>query len=80
MKSAMPPKRAIKKFIAGIRKNQLYIFDIIATSQILAMKGNNPHQYEDFLVTYQTNREELIKKHFSPAWDKYRRLYRILLI
>lgn len=64
MKSAMPPKRAIKKFIAGIRKNQLYIFDIIATSQILAMKGNNPHQYEDFLVTYQTNREELIKKHF----------------
>ncbi|MBY8990840.1 MAG: SDR family NAD(P)-dependent oxidoreductase [Candidatus Lokiarchaeota archaeon] len=64
MKSAMSPDRAIKKYIRGIKKNQLYIFDVIATSQILAMKGNNPQQYEDFLVMYQKNREELIKKHF----------------
>jgi short-subunit dehydrogenase len=64
MKSAMPPDRAIKKYLGGIKKNQLYIFDIIATAQILAMKGNNPQQYEEFLVMYQTNREELIKKHF----------------
>ena len=64
MRSAMSPERAIKKYLRGIKKNQLYIFDVIATSQILAMKGNNPQQYEDFLVLYQTNREELIKKHF----------------
>jgi short-subunit dehydrogenase len=64
MRTAMSPERAIKKYIRGIKKNQLYIFDVIATSQLLAMKGNNPQLYEDFLVTYQTNREELIKKHF----------------
>ena len=60
----MSPELAIKKYIRVIKKNQLYIFDVVATSQILAMKGNNPQQYEDFLVMYQTNREELIKKHF----------------
>ena len=60
MGSAMSPERAIKKYIRGIKKNQLYIFDVAVTSQILAMKGNNPQQYEDFLVMYQTNREELI--------------------
>jgi short-subunit dehydrogenase len=64
MNSAMSPDRAVKKYIRGIKKNQLYIFDIIASSQILAMKGNNPQQYEEFLIMYQANREELIKKHF----------------
>lgn len=65
MKSAMPPERAIKKYIRGIRKNQLYIFDIMATSQILAMKGTSRQQYENFLVLYQNNRENLIKEHFK---------------
>lgn len=64
MKNAMPPDRAVKKYIRGIKKNQLYIFDVLATSQILAMKGNNLQQYENFLILYHNNRENLIKEHF----------------
>lgn len=64
---AMLPSRAIKKYIAGIKKNQLYISDLGGTIAAMALKVTNPQKYEDFLVNfYESNlnyRKEIFRKY-----------------
>lgn len=61
---AMLPDRAVKKYIAGIKKNQLYIYDSRAPLTALALKGTNPQQYENFLVNFNENFMNSRKKHY----------------
>ncbi|MCJ7650719.1 MAG: SDR family NAD(P)-dependent oxidoreductase [Candidatus Lokiarchaeota archaeon] len=72
---AIPPDRAVKRYIRGIKKDQLYISDIKAVSSILTMKGSNPHQFEEFLINYNHQNTESTRKHFSKFGidiDKYK--------
>ncbi|MFX1570580.1 MAG: SDR family NAD(P)-dependent oxidoreductase [Promethearchaeota archaeon] len=63
---AMLPDRAVKRYIVGIKKDQLYIFDIKGTLSALALKGK-PQEYENFLVNFNENfynsTRELYLKH-----------------
>jgi short-subunit dehydrogenase len=63
-KHAISPSRAVKKYIEGIKNNQLYIYDSKAILRVLSLKGNNPQQYENFLKNTCKQEEEMIKKHF----------------
>ncbi len=49
---AMLPDRAVKKYIKGIKNNQLYIYDLRAVLMPFAMKGTDPHKFEQFLINY----------------------------
>jgi short-subunit dehydrogenase len=72
---AMSPDRAVKKYIMGIKKDQLYISDIQATISIMALKGNNPQQYEKFLVDYNDQFMKAAVEHFAKYGiniEKYR--------
>ena len=64
LKSGITPDLAVKRYIRGIKKNQLYVFDNQAYYQLLAMKGNEPQQYENFLVEMQENRAKNMRDHF----------------
>ncbi|GAI77023.1 unnamed protein product, partial [marine sediment metagenome] len=59
--------RAVKKYIRGIKKDQLYIFDNKTLLEILALKGRDLQEYEKFLVDYQVmnakNMVEYFHKH-----------------
>lgn len=61
---AIPPDRAVRKYINGIKKNQLYIYDMRSLLTLLALKGN-PQQYEDFLINYNENNIKTTKQHFQ---------------
>jgi 3-oxoacyl-[acyl-carrier protein] reductase len=58
------PERAVKKFIAGIRKEQLYLTDIGGIYGVLAQKGTDPQKFEEFLVTYYENFHDIGRKYF----------------
>ncbi|MFX1358160.1 MAG: SDR family NAD(P)-dependent oxidoreductase [Promethearchaeota archaeon] len=60
---AIPPDRAVKKYIKGIKNNQLYIYDSKGVLTLLGMKGNQQH-YEKFLIDYNQNAINVTKKHF----------------
>jgi len=66
-KTAMSSDRAVKKYIRGIKKNQLYVFDNRTLLEILAMKGRDLREYERFLVEFQDmnakNMVERYRKH-----------------
>ena len=64
LKIGITPDLAIKRYIRGIKKDQLYVFDNQAYYQLLAMKGNDPQQYENFLVEMQENRVKAMRDHF----------------
>jgi short-subunit dehydrogenase len=60
---AIPPDRAVKKYIKGIKNNQLYIYDSKGILTLLGLKGNQQH-YEKFLIDYNQNAINVIKEHF----------------
>ncbi|MFX1587211.1 MAG: SDR family NAD(P)-dependent oxidoreductase [Promethearchaeota archaeon] len=60
---AIPPDRAVKKYIKEIKNNQLYIYDSKGILTILGSKGNQQH-YERLLIDYNQNAINVIKKHF----------------
>lgn len=55
---------AVKRYIRGIKKDQLYIFDTQMYYKLLALKGTEPQQYEDFLVEMHENRAKSMREHF----------------
>ena len=61
---AISPDEAVEKYIEGIEKDQLYIFDTDIYYDLLAMKGNDPKQYENRLVEGMTNRGKAFRDHF----------------
>jgi len=61
---AIPPDRAVSKYINGIKKNQLYIYDMKSLLTLLTLKGN-PQQYEAFLINYNENNIKITKQHFQ---------------
>ena len=72
---AMLPERAVKKYIKGIKSEQLYIYDIKAVLAIFAMKGTNPRQFEEFLKNYNLQNAKSAQEHFEKFGieiDKYR--------
>jgi len=66
-KLGMSSDRAVRKYIRGIKKNQLYIFDNKSLLDILSLKGRDLQEYENFLVEYQStnakNMMEIFHKH-----------------
>jgi short-subunit dehydrogenase len=71
---AMLPSRAVKRYIKGIKKNQLYVYDIKGVIGAMSLKGSNPQQYENMLVnffesTMKTRRENFLKHGINI--DKY---------
>ncbi len=61
-KLGMSSDRAVRKYIRGIKKNQLYIFDNKSLLDILSLKGRDLQEYENFLVDYQnTNAKRMIE-------------------
>ena len=66
-KLGMSADRAVRKYIRGIKKNQLYIFDNKTLLDILSLKGRDLQEYENFLVEFQsTNAKsmmEIFHKH-----------------
>ena len=51
--SGMSANRAVKKYVRGIKKNQLYVFDNNSLKEVLSMKGTDLQEYEKFLVENQ---------------------------
>ena len=71
----MLPDRAVKKYIMGIKNNQLYIYDSKAILRALTLKGTNQPQYEKFLKDWNKQNEEKTRKHFIKYGidiDKYK--------
>ncbi|KKK42417.1 hypothetical protein LCGC14_0688550 [marine sediment metagenome] len=64
-KGAISPDDAVEKYLEGIEKNQLYVFDTPYYYDLLAMKGKEPKQYENFLVEAITNRGKAFREHFN---------------
>ncbi len=61
-KLGMSADRAVKKYIRGIKKNQLYIFDNKSLLEILSLKGRDLQEYENFLVEFQsTNAKNMVE-------------------
>ncbi|NVM36154.1 MAG: SDR family NAD(P)-dependent oxidoreductase [Candidatus Lokiarchaeota archaeon] len=60
---AMHPDRAVKKYISGIKKNQLYIFDTRVSLTLLALKGK-PQEFEEFLINYHKNSNNVSREQF----------------
>ncbi len=72
---AMLPDRAVKKYIMGIKNNQLYIYDSKAILRALTLKGTNQPQYEKFLKDWNKQNEEKTRMHFLKYGidiDKYK--------
>ena len=63
-KNAISPDDAVEKYIEGIEKNQLYVFESPFYYDLLAMKGNDPKQYENLLVEGITSRSKASRDHF----------------
>jgi short-subunit dehydrogenase len=61
---AIPPDRAVKKYIIGIKNNQLYIYDSKAILRLLTLKGTNQPQFEQILKDLNKNNEDRTRKHF----------------
>ena len=72
---AMLPDRAVKKYITGIKNNQLYVYDRKAILGPMILKGTNQPQYEKFLKYMNKENEERTRKHFLKYGidiDKYK--------
>ncbi len=71
--SAMAPDIAVKRYIRQIKKDNLYIFDSQGPKDILALKGRDLKEYENFLLDFQkTHNKDLIenlKKHGIDVED-----------
>ena len=62
---AIPPERAVKKYIKGIKEEQLYISDMNAALSIFTMKGMQPRQFEEFLKNYNLQSAKTAQSHFA---------------
>ena len=74
-RKAMLPDRAVKKYIMGIKNNQLYIYDSKAILSVFTLKGTDQPQFEAFLKIINKNNEENTRKHFLKYGidiDKYK--------
>jgi len=58
------PDRVVKKYIKGIKDNQLYIFDANWALPIMTIKGTSPQKYQDFLKKLHVNSFNNMKKNF----------------
>ena len=72
-KKGTSPDRAVKKYIAQIKEDQLYVYDANSAIAILASKGQ-PRKYEEFLVNVNesfanTSKETFLK--FGINLDDY---------
>lgn len=63
IKNAIPPDKAVKRYIRGIKKDQLYVYDMRAVLGPLSLKAN-PQLYEKFLINYHENTIKTTKEHF----------------
>ena len=55
---------AVEKYLEGIEKNQLYVFDSDYYYDLLTMKGTDPQGYENILVEGIANRGKTFREHF----------------
>jgi short-subunit dehydrogenase len=62
-KSAMSPDKAVKRYVRGIKKDQLYVYDMRSVLGPLSLKANPP-LYERFLIDYNKNSIQTTKDHF----------------
>jgi short-subunit dehydrogenase len=60
---AISPDRAVKKYIKGIKNDQLYVYDSKGILTLLGLKGNQQY-YEKFLIDYNQNAMNVAKEHF----------------
>ena len=65
MNTAMSPDVAVRKYVRQIKKDQLYIFDSQGTKDILALKGKDMKEYEEFLLNYQNMQAKGIREQFE---------------
>ncbi|MFX1304943.1 MAG: SDR family NAD(P)-dependent oxidoreductase [Promethearchaeota archaeon] len=63
-RTASSPDRVIKKYIKGIKENQLYIFDANWALSVMALKGNSPQKYQDSLKNIHENYFNTMKETF----------------
>lgn len=61
---ALSPEDAVEKYLEGIEKNQLYVFDSDYYYDLLTMKGTDPQGYENILVEGIVNRGKTFREHF----------------
>jgi len=59
------PDRVVKKYIKGIKNNQLYIFDAGWIPPLMTAKGNSPQNYEEMLRKRSINTFNTTKDNFS---------------
>ena len=59
------PDRVVKKYIKGIKNNQLYIFDAGWISPLMTAKGNSPQNYENMLRKISIDSFNKTKDNFS---------------
>ncbi|MFX1314650.1 MAG: SDR family NAD(P)-dependent oxidoreductase [Promethearchaeota archaeon] len=62
-KNAMSPDKAVKRYIRGIKKDQLYVYDMRSVLGPLFLKSN-PQLYEKFLIDYNKNALKTTKEYF----------------
>jgi len=65
MNTAMSPDVAVRKYVRQIKKDQLYIFDSQGPKDILALKGKDMKEYEEFLLNYQNMQAKGIREQFK---------------
>ncbi len=65
MNAAMSPDVAVRKYVRQIKKDQLYIFDSQGPKDILALKGKDMKEYEEFLLNYQNMQAKGIREQFE---------------
>jgi len=65
MNTAMSPDVAVRKYVRQIKKDQLYIFDSQGTKDIIALKGKDMKEYEEFLLSYQNMQAKGIREQFE---------------
>jgi len=63
-RTASSPDRVVKKYIKGIKENQLYIFDANWALPTMALKGTSPQKYQDFLKNIHENYFNTMKDTF----------------
>lgn len=59
------PDRVVKKYIKGIKNDQLYIFDAGWIPPLMTAKGNSPQNYEEMLRKRSINSFNTTKDNFS---------------
>ncbi len=62
-KKAPRVERVVRKYIAQIKEDQLYIYDNVSTIPTLALKGE-PRKYEKYLVTFHENYKDTMRSRF----------------